>query len=265
MGKSEIIAQYSYKELLDLLLWFHYQAPVPIIIGGWAVYFYNSYLGSVDIDLVGPSMGGLFDATLEGFERERGYQAVTSDPLHLGTSFRKPIIDSGELLGYIEIDACTFENDPRNFHEDPSKELPYSLCRRKDLVLDVSLERNREAKIPTKALLLLYKLKALRDRQFDLQERIGVLSLERQAWLRSKIVKDGSDLISLLDPDPESYFVQQDIDTLILQELILEFKLEFCLESIENLPSMRNSCEQYRNIDPSTVNTWVSELLFFLE
>ena len=29
--------------------------PIPTIIGGWTVYFYNSYFGSIDIDIVGPA------------------------------------------------------------------------------------------------------------------------------------------------------------------------------------------------------------------
>ena len=261
MEKLNLLANHSYKELLDLLLWFHHQGPVPIIIGGWAVYSYNSYLGSVDVDLVGPSMGGLFDATLESFERERGYQAVTSGPLYLGTSFRKPIIVSNEIIGYMEIDACTYENDPQAFHEDSSKKLPYSLCDRKELNIDVELEQNCEARIPNKSLLFLYKLKALRDRQFDLNERSGVLGSERQAWLRSKIIKDGSDLICLLDPNPDSYIVKQSINPVILRELIQELGLEFCLESVSKLPLMEASCLQYRNIASSKVQKWVSELL----
>lgn len=36
-------------------------------MGGF--FFYNSYLGSVDIDLVGYSMGGMFDQVIAGFER----------------------------------------------------------------------------------------------------------------------------------------------------------------------------------------------------
>ena len=101
MEGRDLLARHSYRELLDLLLWFHHQGPIPVLIGGWAVYSYNSYLGSVDIDLVGPSMGGLFDATLEGFERERGYQAVTSGPVYMGTSFRKPTYDVDEIVGYM--------------------------------------------------------------------------------------------------------------------------------------------------------------------
>jgi len=261
MASLSIIAEHSYNELLDLLLWFHHQGPVPIIIGGWAVYSYNSYLGSVDIDLVGPSTGGLFDATLESFERERGYQAVTSGPLYLGTSFRKPIYESGLLKGYMEIDACTYENDPRGFHENPRKELPYSLCARKDLVTDIELGQNCEAKIPHKSLLFLYKLKALRDRQHDLEQDRGVLGAERIAWLSSKIIKDGSDLISLLDPNPQSSLVKQRLNPTIVKELIQEFNLQFCLESIPKLPSMALSCAQYRNVKSTTVNHWANELL----
>ncbi|MCW4051078.1 MAG: hypothetical protein NWE89_15245 [Candidatus Bathyarchaeota archaeon] len=261
MEQRNLLAVHSYKELIDLLLWFHHQGPIPIIIGGWAVYSYNSYLGSVDIDLVGPSMGGLFDATLEGFERERDYQAVISGPFYLGTAFRKPIYDSDEIIGYMEIDACTYENDPRVFHENSSKELPYSLCDRTGLVIDVTLEKNCEARIPNKSLLFLYKLKELRDRQFDVQDKAGVLGAERLAWLRSKIIKDGSDLISILDPKPDSYLVEQTIDPAIMRELIQEFGLEFCLESISYLPLMETSCVQYRNVNSSKVHQWVSELL----
>jgi hypothetical protein len=265
MEGRDLLARHSYRELLDLLLWFHHQGPIPVLIGGWAVYSYNSYLGSVDIDLVGPSMGGLFDATLEGFERERGYQAVTSGPVYMGTSFRKPIYDVDEIVGYMEIDACTYENDPKTFHEDSHKELPYSLCARNELVVDVEFDNNCEARIPKKSLLFLYKLKALRDRRFDLEERAGVLGAERRAWLRSKIVKDGSDLISLLEPDPNSYLVEQQIDSRMMRELMDEFELDFCLESISALPSMETSCAQYRNVDSSEVEGWVSELLSRLQ
>jgi len=261
METKHILANHSYQELLDLLLWFHHQGPTPVLIGGWAVHSYNSYLGSVDIDLVGPSMGGLFDATIEGFERERGYQAVTTSIFYLGTSFRKPIYESNQIIGYMEIDACTYENDPRVFHENQTKELPYSLCARKELINDITLDKNCEARIPCKSLLFLYKLKALRDRQFDLIEKTGVLSIERLAWLNTKITKDASDLISLLDPNPEKYIIKQKIDPKKIKKLIQEFSLEFCIESISKLPNMESSCTQYRNIETSKVEKWVSELI----
>jgi hypothetical protein len=161
----------------------------------------------------------------------------------------------------MEIDACTYENDPKTFHEDPRKELPYSLCQRRHLTTNIQFNKNCEAKIPTKTLLLLYKLKALRDRQYDLEEKRGILGAERLAWLRSKIIKDGSDLISLIDSNPQTSIIQQQIETKILKEIIEEFRLEFCIESISNLPSMQQSCQQYRNINPTTVKEWTSKLL----
>jgi len=60
MSQTEILAQESYNELLNLLDWFSLHGPIPTLIGGWAVFTYNSYLGSVDIDLVEPSMSGRF-------------------------------------------------------------------------------------------------------------------------------------------------------------------------------------------------------------
>jgi len=118
------LAEHSYAELLKLLDWFKRRGPIPTIIGGWAVYFYNSYLGSVDIDLVGYSMGGMFDQVLAGFERSQGYELVSTGPLPFDRSYQKPVEDNGNLIGYIEIDACTFESDPRVFQEDEEKELP---------------------------------------------------------------------------------------------------------------------------------------------
>jgi hypothetical protein len=53
MAKFEVLAEESYKELLNLLDWFSHFSLVPTLIGGWAVFIYNSYFGSVDIDLVG--------------------------------------------------------------------------------------------------------------------------------------------------------------------------------------------------------------------
>jgi hypothetical protein len=106
-------------------------------------------------------MGGLFDNTLEGFERSQGYQAVTTDPLGLQTSYRKPVIERGEIVGHIQIDACTYEQDPAAFHENPEKKLSYALCSDPTHLSHLRLDARREAHAPRKPLLLLYKLKAL--------------------------------------------------------------------------------------------------------
>ena len=53
MSEAEILAEESFEELKELLRWFSHSGPVPTLIGGWAVWLYNSYFGSVDIDIVG--------------------------------------------------------------------------------------------------------------------------------------------------------------------------------------------------------------------
>lgn len=58
MASYEVLADESYSELLSILEWFSHFSLIPTLIGGWAVFVYNSYFGSVDVDLVGPSMSG---------------------------------------------------------------------------------------------------------------------------------------------------------------------------------------------------------------
>lgn len=180
MEERRILAKHSYNELLALLKWFHKRGPIPIIIGGWAVYFYNSYLGSVDIDLVGYSMGGLFDQHLSTFERSQGYEEITTAPLGLGKTRRKTVKVNNATVGHIEIDACTYESDQKTFHENPEKTLPYQLCSRPDYTTHLDLGNGLEAYIPRKSLLLLCKIKALRDRTHDLRTKGATLSTRRR-------------------------------------------------------------------------------------
>ena len=261
MALRNVLARHSFEELLSLLDWFTRRGPIPTIIGGWAVYFYNSYLGSVDIDLVSYSMGGMFDQLLLDFERSQGYEEVKTSPLGLGTSYRRPVLEGGRVVGYVEIDACTFESDPRVFHEDERKELPYELCGRRGLLTRVDLDGGREAYIPVKPLLFLYKLKAFRDRGHDLRTRGAVLSASRREWLRSKWVKDGSDMMAILDPEPETSVVEQVFDTDMFWSIVDEYDLRFCLDAVKRLPSLNESKALYPFADEAEISEWVEILL----
>ena len=77
--KLEILIYDSYHELVSLLKWFSLSGPIPTIIGGWAVYFYNSYFGSIDIDIVGPSHQGRFIDIIERYERTHEYEFIAKD------------------------------------------------------------------------------------------------------------------------------------------------------------------------------------------
>jgi hypothetical protein len=101
----------SYEELLSFLRYFRHFG-TPIIIGGWAVYFYNPYYGSVDIDVVGPSLRGTFYETIERYERSHGYVITQNDALGIEVTASKPIFNKGSKkkrrkIGDMQIDAFT--------------------------------------------------------------------------------------------------------------------------------------------------------------
>ena len=206
-------------------------------------------------------MGGLFDNTLEGFERSQGYQAVTTDPLGIQTSYRKPVIERAEIVGHVQIDACTYEQDTAAFHEDPEKRLPYALCADPAHLSRLRLDARREARVPRKPLLLLYKLKALRDRRHDLDTKGPILSAERRNWLRDKWTKDGADLIALLDPHPPSPMIPQGLDARLLSRIVEAHALQFALDSLTQLPEMQEALDLYGNATPEQAADWISRAL----
>jgi len=105
----EVLIDDSYHEFVSLLKWFSLFGPIPTIIGGWAVYFYNSYFGSIDIDIVSPSHQGRFIDLIERYQRTHRYEFVEKGPLGLEVTTRKPVVKNGKIIGYMEIDACIAE------------------------------------------------------------------------------------------------------------------------------------------------------------
>jgi hypothetical protein len=142
VASYEVLAEESYKELLNFLEWFSHFSLIPTLIGGWAVFVYNSFFGSVDIDLVGPSMKGRFLDIIERYERLHNYEEVRLTGLGIETAYRKPITKQGRFFGYVEIDACNFEGEISGFYEDTSKKLPYAPCGNPQLVRNVNSSRN---------------------------------------------------------------------------------------------------------------------------
>jgi hypothetical protein len=195
------LAKASYQELVSFVRYFgHFGTPV--IIGGWAVFFYNPYLGSVDIDVVGPSLNGTFDEIIEGYERSHGYEITKQDLLGTEIVASKPIRSkAGKKIGDMEIDACSYEQPAvGQFHEDKSKTLPYALCEKDGCKQEVSIAKGCVCYVPTKPLLTLFKVKARRDRSYDIATKGSTMNSSKLEWLRSKVTKDGSDIIALLDP-----------------------------------------------------------------
>ena len=106
------------------------------------------------------------------------------------------------------MDACSLAD--RNFlHEDNEIEIPWSLA----------FEFNREwvidrfvARVPVLEILLLYKVKALADRRFDLRK--PDTTLLDQAYIRSKIWKDEYDIRLLSQGDINVKSLDRKLDEL---------------------------------------------------
>jgi len=258
-----MLVEGSYNELVSLLKWFSLFGSIPTIIGGWAVYFHNSYFGSIDIDIVGPSHQGRFIDLIERYERTHGYEFIAKDAFGLEVTSRKPLIEKGKIMGYMEIDACTFEDPkPSSFHEDPDKQLPYSLTTDKRYQREVKLEDDAVCYAPSKPLLLLYKIKAARDRAYDLKTKGTIMEPAKAESLRGKLTKDRADILALLDPNPNKYIVKERFDRDVFHDLIKRLKLKFTLTTITEVPNYRDAIQLYNpNLNVKQVQGWIKTII----
>lgn len=180
------VTDVSQREIQRLALWARARGPQFYLIGGWAAWSYHRGVGSRDIDLIFPDER-FMEAFLNRYYRENGY--VWEGSLIEG-AYRKPVATSKGTF-YIEIDAAPM-NKGLPFHENHSIDLPYGLLR--DHHRNWSLGRE-EVMIATPDLLLLEKVKAMRDRTWDL-EHMSPTPVRAQ-HLRSKIKKDAYDISML--------------------------------------------------------------------
>ncbi len=256
----------SYKELIKILKYFrHFGSPT--IIGGWAVYFYNSYYGSVDIDIIGQGMRGQLNSVLDNYVRDYKYTITKVDNFGLQTTAHRDVFHDDEKVGAIEIDAATFEEkEAIKLHEDRSKILPYSLCANDKLRMGVTIEKDCFCYIPRKTLLLLYKIKAWRDRAFDVRTKGAAMLAERLAWMQAKIAKDQSDIIALLDPSPSRKVADGTIDANQLQKICKDYSIDSLIR--QSLEELRYSSEALQFYNPNmrleTLEVWVNPLLKIL-
>jgi len=235
--------------LKSLAGWFdlHYGTTI-IVLGGWAVFSYNPHQGSFDIDCVGPR--DPFYSQLDLYMVSHGYESVTRDSMGLTKFFVKRVSEGDRYVGDIHIDACSFE-DGNPFLEDNNKRLPYRLCTRSACINRREID-GTYIWVPTKELLFLYKLKALRDRTWRLSQE--KLAASDRNYFEGKIEKDKTDLLALLDPDHGPLNPQR------LRELTEEFDLGFVLDTMKRLPDEQNAINNYRKTR-TDVETWVNTIL----
>lgn len=171
----------------------------PILIGGWAVDCFNSWFGSQDIDLI---VNSRTESSLK-------YYLRTNE----GFSIKEDI--NGERKIYTEI------NGNREIHVDfISKKMPFEgktgtyLESNKHIssTAKFPLRGRVQVKIPSITDVWIYKLKAAWDRNYRLDEEKS-RDIE---WETSKLSKDYSDIVSLIDAD-------ESLDLTIIIKRLTEF------------------------------------------
>lgn len=201
----------SFNELVRITKSFNIHGLSPIVIGGWAVYFYSNGAKSVDIDLILPSKHAVqvFEkfCKLYGFKKDKRAK--------IRTLFKKTVeTESGKQD--IELDIFTL-SDKNLLASNKSIEIPWKLSEK--FSEEWMLDENVIARVPEKEVLLLYKAAALIDRRFKLKNWVNLSKFARDR-LNSKIEKDKKDIQSLLKLGTDEQKLNQ-----LLKET--KFKKEF--------------------------------------
>jgi hypothetical protein len=183
----EPIMAESLKEAKEIFQWLlsHNESlsnPTTVLVGGWAVYSYNQYYGSMDIDLVTNNKTkrslGYFLTQRRGYEKR-------SD-----TSSQARYLSKFSQHGQIDIDFAN--RSGKNKFEGREEELPLSWL---DKYTTTTFLEDIEVPVPTRSFLLLMKMKAAWDRNWRLEHRLS----GDIGWERGKLVKDYSDILALID------------------------------------------------------------------
>lgn len=239
LSRSELFRFHAYVESYGI------QAT---LVGGWAVFAHNPYLESIDIDIVVPN-----DRIphVEHILIEQCKWIPTTTDMPIWKRFSKQIPDAG-LHDHIIFDLLS--TDLVNaFHEDNSKKVPFHICLQKNQFVKKSINDLVNISVPRKELLLLYKLKAYRDRIFDLHNR--EITEREKFRLTAKATKDLSDTIALLDPD------YGPLDLMTLRSLVSKQGLQFLAITVKELTSHSEAIEQYRGTSTLEVQGWVEKMM----
>jgi hypothetical protein len=201
------VTRASYKEMIILTKWINkIYGYYPIIIGGWAVYSYVPTIGSRDIDLVFPTNDSADKVLLPYYRmmryKERGI---------FSKRFYKEV-ETKDGKEEIELDACSL-SDKNLLRENKDIEIPWSLSLKYGR--EWKIEEGAIARIPTIEVLILYKVKALCDRRYDLKNL--ELSIVERSYINSKIWKDEHDVKKL---------VTRKIDMEVLNGLLRDTEFE---------------------------------------
>jgi hypothetical protein len=237
----------AHDEFVNFIMWMNEKiGHYPMIIGGWAVYSYNPYYGSKDIDVV--FMGrGIFQRVINLYMAANGYTLKARGLFE--TVFEKDI-KTKTGISSINIDACSKE-DKNIFKEDTSKELPWNLAFKNAKTIE--LRKDTFYFVPKPSLLFLYKLKAMRDRTYDLRE---AGSLEQRRYLEGKIFKDKADAIALLDTKNKHNVTKDEFYQLAEKHKVADIMKDALRIIYEDTEVMK-----FYGVEASNIRAWLEKLL----
>ena len=233
----------SREELIEIFRWIRAHeidesGPVTVLIGGWAVYSYNPWYGSVDIDLVTNSRSRQdlmwYLRNKRGFVPQRDKMAPTTVA---------KIVPEGKILidfGSRE-DTYMFEGRP--------EVCPFSLLDGHTQVREIS--NGFPVVVPEQALLIIFKLKAVWDRSFRIQNRTS----SDEEWDSSKLRKDRADILALIDPE----ILGREIDIQYLGKKLQEYP--FLVEMLRKIPEDIDAINMYRRMPREIVRNCIENLL----
>ncbi|VVB85067.1 Uncharacterised protein [uncultured archaeon] len=242
---SPQIIEKSLEELEFILNWIRVHEelgrnPVTVLVGGWAVDSYNPWYGSIDIDLV--TNNRTKHSLMHILNRKRDYD---HDRIGFHTVYKQT--DYGPII----IDFAS--RDEHYPFDGRVEELNFDILNRQTIIQNV---RNHVfAAVPTRSLLMLFKLKATWDRSLRLNSETS----PDPDWEHGKLIKDYADIIALLDP----LHGGNEIDFDFLGEKLNEF--DFLKECLRIIPENRDAIEKYNRMDQRRVRERVEQLLQLTE
>ncbi len=182
----------------------------PIVLGGWAVYALTKKEMSVDVDLLLKSRKDV--GLVKPFFDKCGFKLELdkNENVTFEKTLEKPIEIDNIKMEYFIFDII-IKDEPNKLHEDKNVDVSWDLC----------FEYNKKIKyeglefvIPIPELLLIYKVKAYRDRNYDKHSMIDHFA-GKKAWHARKdfkINKDKRDILNLIN--------NQRINSNILDEIL---------------------------------------------
>ena len=188
-----------------------------VLVGGWAVYAYNQYWGSLDIDLI----------TNNTTRRSLRKHLLDNHNFHPDSESISVYKDTA--AGKVIIDFANRGNDP---FEGNHGSLNLGIV---DGNIEIRSIDTQELPVPSRSVLLMMKIKAAWDRAW----RYELGKSDAPDWELSKIIKDYSDILALIDPEKGG----DGLDVEQMGEFFSEH--EFIKPVLDKISESRDAAEKY--------------------